>query len=293
MGFAIAEHRSSQRYAASRRPPPSSRSQWSARRSSWRLRSSLTPSAAPITACVCASPPMPKRRTKTSRCRGGMTPEHRPDLAASLPLVEPTPWVLGILVGEEVDQRGALLVHRVEGRRDASRLAHRPDRSHRQAGARGDRLGARRSRELAAQLLLRPLDRGERASGSRGDADGPLALYGVRHRAPDPPDREGRELRAAAVIEAVDGANQTDGPLLHQVLERDAQPTVSAREEAYQPQVRRDHLLPRAAVAALDGQAQPDFVGRREDAGHLTGRERGPGRAFAAARPARLTSPPR
>jgi hypothetical protein len=59
-------------------------------------------------------------------------PEHRPDFPASLPLVEPTPWGLGILVGEEVDQRGALLAHpRVEGRRDASRLAHRPDRSHR------------------------------------------------------------------------------------------------------------------------------------------------------------------
>src|SRR3954452_4915050 len=89
-------------------------------------------------------------------------PEHRPALAASLPLVEPSPWGLGILVGEEVDQRGALLAHpRVEGRRDASRLAPRPDPSPRKAGASGDPLGARLSPALAAQLLLRPLDRGE------------------------------------------------------------------------------------------------------------------------------------
>src|SRR3954452_614571 len=96
-------------------------------------------------------------------------PEHRPDLAAGLPLVEPTPWVLGIRVGDEVYERGALVPGgRVEGCRDARRLAQRPHPLDGEAGARGDRLGARRSRALPAQLRLRPLDRREPSGGMRG-----------------------------------------------------------------------------------------------------------------------------
>src|SRR3954452_12894878 len=63
-------------------------------------------------------------------------PEHSPDLAASLTLVDPTPWGLGFLVAEEVHLVGPLLAHpRVAALRDASRLAYRRAHPHRQAGA--------------------------------------------------------------------------------------------------------------------------------------------------------------
>ena len=170
----------SRRYAMSRCPPPSSRSQWSAWRSSCRLRSSLTPSAAPISACVCASPGDAEAAHQDLAMPWRDDLEHRPDLATGLLIVEPTPRVLGIGIGDEVEQRAALLSDgRVEGRRDARRLTQRPHPVDGEAGSLGDRLGARRSRALVAQLLLRPLDRGEPAAGLRRDPDAPRGFDGI------------------------------------------------------------------------------------------------------------------
>jgi len=56
--------------------------------------------------------------------------------------------------------------------------------------------------------------------GDVGDED--LPGEGAAHGLFDPPDGVGRELVAARGVEEVDGAQEADGPLLHEVVEGEA-----------------------------------------------------------------------
>src|SRR5439155_22782898 len=69
---------------------------------------------------------------------------------------------------------------------------------------------------------------------------------------PDPPGRVGRELEAAAPVELLDRADQSDDPLLDQVEQREAVPLVLLRDRDDEPEVRVDHPLLRRRVALLD-----------------------------------------
>ena len=93
------------------------------------------------------------------------------------------------------------------------------------------------------------------------------ALVGdrARDRLPDPPRRVRRELEALAVVELLGGAHETDRPLLDQVEEGQALVAVALGDRDDEAEVRLDHRLLRAVVAALDALRELDLLGRGEE----------------------------
>ena len=89
------------------------------------------------------------------------------------------------------------------------------------------------------------------------------ALVGerARDRLADPPRRVGRELVALAPVELLGGAHEADRPLLDQVEERQTLVAVALRDRDDEAEVRLDHLLLRAMVAALDPLRELDLLG--------------------------------
>jgi hypothetical protein len=86
----------------------------------------------------------------------------------------------------------------------------------------------------------------------------------ARDRLADPPGRVGRELVAAPPVELLDGADQPERPLLDQVEERQPLVAVVLRDRDDEAEVRLDHPLLRAQVAALDLLRELDLLGGRE-----------------------------
>jgi hypothetical protein len=92
------------------------------------------------------------------------------------------------------------------------------------------------------------------------------ALVGNRARQglADPPRRVRRELVAAAPVELLDRADETDRPLLDEVEERQPLVAIALRDRDDEPEVRLDHRLLRAHVAGLDPLRELDLARRRE-----------------------------
>src|SRR5213080_5279900 len=80
-----------------------------------------------------------------------------------------------------------------------------------------------------------------------------------RDRLTDPPRRVRRELVALPPVELLGGADEADRPLLDQVEERQALVAIALRDRDDETEVRLDHLLLRAMVAALDALRQLDL----------------------------------
>ena len=94
-----------------------------------------------------------------------------------------------------------------------------------------------------------------------GDPDRAAGLDRVEQRTADPPDGVGGELQAAPIIEPFDRSDQTDGPLLDQVLELNATPAITLGDREHQPQVAFDHLLLGMHITALDALGQTGLLG--------------------------------
>ena len=87
----------------------------------------------------------------------------------------------------------------------------------------------------------------------------------ARHRLPDPPGRVGRELKALAIVELLDRADQPERAFLDQVEEREAAAEVPLRDRDDEPEISLDHLRLRRQVPALDPLREVDLpVGRQQ-----------------------------
>src|ERR1044071_3432778 len=107
--------------------------------------------------------------------------------------------------------------------------------------------------QLRAQAPLRAEDLVELLDDVRRHADRPrLVRQASSYRLPDPPGRIGGELEPAAVVELLGRLHQPDRPVLDQVQERQPPVSVVLRDRHHETQVRLDHLLLRATIAALD-----------------------------------------
>ena len=98
----------------------------------------------------------------------------------------------------------------------------------------------------------------------------------VRDRSRDglanPPRRVRRELEALAIVELLDGTDETERPLLDQIKERQAASEVALRDRHDEAQVGLDHLALSAHVALLDALRQIDLLagGEQRHATDLT-----------------------
>src|SRR3954447_13282006 len=101
----------------------------------------------------------------------------------------------------------------------------------------------------------------------RRDLDRPRVDDRVGERAADPPDGVRRELQAAAMVELLDGADQADGPLLHEIVVGSSTPAIPLRERMDEPQGALDHLSLGREVTTLDALGELDLLGGREEAG--------------------------
>ena len=156
----------------------------------------------------------------------------------------------GLAIGEEIAELALVvgadgLVQRDGGVGGGERLV---DVLHRQPRRLGQLLLRRLAAELdlepprgARQLLLALDDVHRHADRARVIRDRAL------HRLADPPGRVGRELEAAPPVELLDRAIQAERPLLDQVEERDAEPSIALRDRDDEPQVRLDHPALRAS----------------------------------------------
>ncbi len=167
------------------------------------------------------------------------------------------------LVGEEVPELGLLLVAdrllerdgRLRGAADLLDLVER------QVEVARDLDGVRLAAELGAQLPLGADDLVQLLDDVHRHPDR-ARLVGERagDRLADPPGRVGRELEALAVVELLGRADEADRPLLDQVEERQPLVAVALRDRDDEAQVRLDHLLLRAMVAALDPLGELDLL---------------------------------
>ena len=129
------------------------------------------------------------------------------------------------------------------------------------SSSRGDLGGRRLAAALGAQLALGAQDLVQLLDDVDGHADrARLVGERARDRLADPPRRVGRELEALAPVELLGGADEADRPLLDQVEERQALVAVALRDRDDEAQVRLDHLLLRAVVAALDPLRELDLL---------------------------------
>ena len=127
-------------------------------------------------------------------------------------------------------------------------------------------LGSRRlAAELGAELPLGADDLVQLLDDVHGHPDrARLVGERARDRLADPPRRVGRELEALAVVELLGRADEADRALLDQIEERQALVAVALRDRDDEAEVRLDHLLLRAVVAALDALRELDLLRRGE-----------------------------
>src|SRR5436190_12887003 len=125
----------------------------------------------------------------------------------------------------------------------------------------GDLERARLPAALGAQLALGAQDLVQLLDDVHGHADR-AALVGERARdgLADPPRRVGGELEPLSVVELLRGADEADRPLLDQVEEGQALVAVALGDRDDEPEVRLDHLLLGAVVAALDALRELDLL---------------------------------
>ena len=64
------------------------------------------------------------------------------------------------------------------------------------------------------------------------------------------------------MVEPLDGADQADGPLLHEIVVGDPAPAIPLRERVDEPQVALDHLSLGREVTTLDALGELDLLGR-------------------------------
>ncbi len=83
-------------------------------------------------------------------------------------------------------------------------------------------------------------------------------------RLPDPPGRVRRELVAAPPVELLDGAVESDRPLLDQVEERQSEPAVALGDRDDETEVALDHAVLGLEVAALDPLGEEHLLGGGE-----------------------------
>src|SRR6266545_4730105 len=115
--------------------------------------------------------------------------------------------------------------------------------------------------ELRAELALGAHDLVELLDHVDGHADrAGLVRERTRDRLADPPRGVGRELEAFAVVELLRRANEADRPLLDQIEEGQALVAVLLGDRDDEAQIRLDHLLLRAVIAALDALRQLDLL---------------------------------
>jgi hypothetical protein len=125
--------------------------------------------------------------------------------------------------------------------------------------------GQRLPAELGAELALAAHDLVQLLDDVHGHADrARLVGKRTRDRLANPPGRIGRELEALAMVELLRRTHEPDRSLLDQVEEREALVAVPLRDRDDEAQVRFDHLLLRAVVAALDALRELDFLRRGE-----------------------------
>jgi hypothetical protein len=92
-----------------------------------------------------------------------------------------------------------------------------------------------------------------------------VVLEAPLHRLADPPRGVRGELEAAAVVELLDRPDQAQDSLLDQVEERQPEAAVALGVGDHEPQVRLDHAVLRALVAALDPLRELDLLDRRQE----------------------------
>ena len=168
-----------------------------------------------------------------------------------------------MLVLEELPELRLLLVADRLLERDG-RLrgaADRLDLLDRHVEVEGDLLVRRLAAALGAELPLGAQDLVQLLDDVNRHADR-ARLVGERagDRLADPPRRVGRELVALAPVELLGGAHEADRPLLDQVEERQPLVAVALGDRDDEAQVRLDHLLLRAMVAALDPLRELDLL---------------------------------
>src|SRR5581483_12192427 len=168
-----------------------------------------------------------------------------------------------VVVGEEVPELGlVLLPDRLLERDGNLRAPHdRLDLLERKVEIERDLFGRRVAVELGPELPLGPDDLVELLDDVDGHPDRPpLVGERARDRLADPPRRVRRELVALPPVELLRGANETDRPLLDQVEERQALVAIALRDRDDEAEIRLDHLLLRAMVAALDPLRELDLL---------------------------------
>src|SRR3954468_7750387 len=92
--------------------------------------------------------------------------------------------------------------------------------------------------------------------GAGGNPDGPRVDDRVGERTPNPPDRVCRELQATAMVELLDGADEADGALQHEVVVGRSTPAIPLRKPVHEPQVALDHRSLGREVTAFDALAR-------------------------------------
>src|SRR5437763_6800846 len=168
-----------------------------------------------------------------------------------------------VLVGEEVAELGLLVVSDRLLERDR-RLRAAPDRLD-LGGVELELIADLPCEGLAPQLgpqlalsardLVQLLDDVHRHPDRAG-----LVRERARDGLADPPCRVGRELEPFAMVELLGGADEADRPFLDQVEEGQALVAVLLRDRDDEPQIRLDHFLLGAVVAALDPLGELDFL---------------------------------
>ena len=172
-----------------------------------------------------------------------------------------------LVAGDEVAEDCVLTVadRGVEARRRTRCRAHFEHLLHGERGLVGDLLERRFAPELRPQLSIGAVDLLEPLDDVHGHADrSRLVGQRSRDRLANPPRRIGGELEAAAPVELLDRADETECPLLDQVEEREALVTVVLRDRDDEPEVGLDHALLGIHVAALDPFGELDLLGRGE-----------------------------
>src|SRR4051812_22974244 len=194
-------------------------------------------------------------------------PQHRGDLLLALLRDRALRRVDGTLVGEHVAEHRRVVVDRLVQRRD-----HRSRAAQRSHGAQAQSrvLGYRLIRSVPSELRLGAPDGGELLTRPGRQPDHPRVRDSVADRMLDRPHRVRREPQPAAMIEAFDGAHETDRALLDQIRERNPVARVRPGHGTDEPQVALDQPLLRGEVTAFYAPREGAFLGSGEQPVHAT-----------------------
>ena len=256
-GRPFAKRWSGQTASSSSRAPTSAdgcRSFDIARASIWRMRSRVRPKCSATSSSVRSPPPSrPKRRREDRALALVEHRQHLGHLAGQQRGGRGVERGGRVAVLDEVAELGvAVVTHGLVERDRVDRVAeHFDDLLERQLGL-GRQLGQRRrAAERAFELGAQLEQRGEHVAGVHGQPDdarrvGDAAL----DRLADPPGRVRRELEALAPVELVDGVDQAEVALLHDVEQGQTRGLVLLRDRDDEPQVRVHELAVRLLALA-------------------------------------------